>query len=289
VNHKRFLVPAGKPLRLRDYDPTSTAPFESDEKALERARECDEALLRYGDYLLAHETHGVLVLFQGIDAAGKDGAIKNVLSSSDPQVCRAVMFKAPSKRELGHDYLWRYVKELPERGQIVVFNRSYYEQVTGERLESNDSFAERLPEKLQTKSLWKRRFDQINAFESYLVDNGFHILKFFLNVSKEKQRERLLERTERPEKMWKYSSNDLENRKRWSEVMKTYEAAMSATSTKQAPWYVIPADNRGVVHAIVGSILVEKLASLHSDYPKIDAATKREMAKARRELEEEGR
>ncbi len=285
MNHSQFVAPPGKRIRLGNYDPGFTGEFENKEQAEASIQEDTANLAKYQDILLAHETYGVLMLFQAMDGAGKDGTIKLVMSSVDPQGCKVTMFEEPTRKELKQDYLRRSSAALPERGQIGIFNRSYYEQVLVERVHSDKLLDEQhLPPGAKGKNIWKRRYREINNFEQYLMDNGIVVLKFFLHLSKEKQIERLLERTELPEKKWKFSTSDLEEREHWDEYMKVYEDVFSHTGTRQAPWHIIPADHRWFSRAAVASITVSKLKSLHSRYPVTDAEQKREMARAQKVL-----
>jgi PPK2 family polyphosphate:nucleotide phosphotransferase len=239
------------------------------------------------DKLMAEETHALLVILQAMDGSGKDGTIKHVASSLDPQGCTAVNFKKPSDAENKHDYLWRFHHEVPERGRITFFNRSYYEEVISPRVRPERLGEQSLPAGSKTKDIWKRRMVEINNFEQYLTDNGVVVLKFFLNLSKEKQAERLLERTEEPEKKWKFSAADLENRELWDEHVKAHEEMLARTSTRAAPWHVVPADHRWFSALTVADLMLRKLRSLGPRYPAVRGEEKKEMAKARRRLTRE--
>ncbi len=287
MNHSQFVVRAGAKVRLKNYDPGCTGDFAGERDAQEAAAKDAADLAKSQDILLAHETYAVLTLFQGMDGAGKDGTIKHVLSNADPQGCKVAMFQKPSEKEHKHVYLRRYVEVLPEKGQIGIFNRSYYEQVVVERIHPEKLDEWKLPAETKSKGIWKRRYREINNFEQYLSDNGIVVLKFFLHLSKEKQLVRLLERTQLPEKKWKFSPEDIEERGHWDEYMKVYEEVLSNTSTKAAPWHVIPADNRWFTSAAVTSVIISTLKSLHSRYPTMSKDQSEEMAKARKKLERE--
>jgi PPK2 family polyphosphate:nucleotide phosphotransferase len=288
VNPKHFIALPNKRFRFADHDPDFTAEFKNEEESTEIANETAENLARLQDIFLAHENHAVLMLFQAMDSAGKDDTIKHVLSSVDPQGCKATTFDEPSKKDLKHVYLWRYVQALPEAGQIGIFNRSYYEQVTAERIHPD-----KLTEwKLSTAAeggdkLWVRRYQEINNFESYLAANGITLLKCFLHISKRKQAERLLERTELTEKKWKFSLTDLEDRRLWARYSKVYEEVINRTSTKSAPWYIIPANHRWFTRAAISSLILETLKGLHARYPVPDKEQKRNLSKAQTLLKKE--
>lgn len=284
MDHSQFVVRVGARVRLKSFDPGFTGDFDGEEDARESSAESAADLAKYQDILLAHETNAVLALFQGMDGAGKDGTIKHVMSSADPQGCKVAMFQKPSEAEFKQVYLRRYVTELPEKGQIGIFNRSYYEQVVADRVHPEKLDEWKQPAETKGKGIWERRYREINNFEQYLVDNGVRVLKFFLHLSKEKQVERLWERTELPEKKWKFSSSDIEERAHWDENMKAYEDVLSKTSTKAAPWHVIPADNRWFTCAAVSSVIVSTLKSLHSRYPTMSKEKQAEMAKAQKIL-----
>jgi PPK2 family polyphosphate:nucleotide phosphotransferase len=234
---------------------------------------------------MAHETNGLLVIFQAMDGAGKDAMIKNVMSRLDPQGCEMKMFKAPTEKEVKHDYLWRAAQSVPARGQIGIFNRSYYEHVIAERIHPEKLEQYNFPKSVIGKDIWKKRYRHINNFEEYLLDNGIHVLKFFLNLSKETQREKLLERIERPEKKWKFSIDDVEDREHWDEYMKIYEEVFDHTSTKIAAWHIIPNNHRWFARAAVAGIIAEKLKSLHQKYPTLSGEQQQEIEKAKEMLE----
>jgi PPK2 family polyphosphate:nucleotide phosphotransferase len=219
-----------------------------------------------------------------MDAAGKDSAIKHVLSGVNPQGCQVTSFKAPSAEELDHDYLWRCTRALPERGRIGIFNRSYYEEVLVVRVHEQLLAAQKLPRSLVTKKIWKHRYEDIRCFERYLARNGTLVLKFFLNVSKREQKKRFLERLDDPDKNWKFSADDVRERAHWKEYMRCYETAIRQTATRHAPWYVVPADNKWFTRAVVAAAIIDGLSSLELAYPRVDDAKKAELAAARAEL-----
>jgi PPK2 family polyphosphate:nucleotide phosphotransferase len=282
-----FLVRPGSRPRLKDYDAAFTGGFADEGAAREKIdSDCGE-LARLQDKLMAAETRALLVILQAVDGAGKDGAIKHVASGLDPQGCTAVNFKKPSEAENRHDYLWRFHREVPERGRITFFNRSYYEEVISPRVRPERLGEQNLPAGARASGIWKRRMDEINNFEQYLVDNGVAVLKFFLHLSKEKQAERLLERTAEPAKKWKFSAADLENRDLWDEHVKAHEEMLARTSTKAAPWHIVPADHRWYSALAVAELMVRKLRSLKPRYPAVKGEEKKEMEKAGKRLARE--
>ncbi len=248
---------------------------------------CREELADLQERLYADDRYAVLIVFQALDAAGKDGTIKHVMSGINPAGCQVFSFKAPSAEELDHDFLWRYAKALPERGRIGIFNRSYYEEVLVVRVHPEILARQRLPRAKIDGDFWRERFDAINAFERHLAQNGTVVLKFFLQVSKEEQRRRLLDRLEEPEKHWKFSYGDLEERRLWDRYMAAFEEAITATSTREAPWYVIPADHKWVMRALVSHVIVHRLHALDLRFPKPDAEKKAAIQKALAELRAE--
>jgi PPK2 family polyphosphate:nucleotide phosphotransferase len=287
VDFKQFRVAHSKRVKLADYDSAFTGEWSDESAAQHEIQAVTAELAKYQDMLFAHEAHAVLMLFQSMDASGKDEAIQDVLSGIDPQGCKATKFGTPSSQELKHDYLRRFVKALPESGQIGIFNRSYYEQLTGDRVHRERLKTWDMQPKVTGDALWRQRFEEVNNFERYLVDNGIVVIKFFLNVSKQVQGRRLLERTQLPEKKWQFSDSDMEDRKRWQQFMKVYEDTLTHTSTKAAPWHIIPADHRWFVHLAVSSITASVLSSLHSKYPALDSQQRESMAAAQRQLEKE--
>ncbi len=287
-----FQVPTQKSVRLRDYDPGWAA--EKEFRELKRtdlkARAADFLKRNAGDLsdaqenLYAADRHSVLIVLQASDAAGKDGTIKHVMSGVNPQGCQVFSFKKPSSEELDHNFLWRYMRALPERGRIGIFNRSYYEDVLVVRVHPELLGAQRLPGATDTKDFWADRYNDINSFERHLVRNGTLILKFFLNVSKEEQRQRFADRLEDPSKQWKFSMSDLEERRHWDEYRTAFEQMLRHTSTKWAPWWVIPADNKWVTRALVAKIITQAISDLGDRPPELSAEQTRRLAAARREL-----
>ncbi len=281
-----FRVTKGKGFRLKDYDPADTLWLSSEDKpkAKEGLAKGIEALAQLQDRLYAADKWALLLIFQAMDAAGKDGAIKHVMSGVNPQGCQVFSFKAPSAEELDHDYLWRCMRELPNRGNIGIFNRSYYEEVLVVRVHGAFLAKEKLPPKLVTSDLWKQRYKEINNFEEYLTNNGILVRKFFLHVSKKEQKRRFLARLEDSEKNWKFSASDLAERGYWDDYMSAYEEMIQHTATKEAPWYVIPADNKWFTRIVVAAAVIETLAELKLEYPKVDKAKLKELAAAKAAL-----
>jgi PPK2 family polyphosphate:nucleotide phosphotransferase len=287
MNTKDLIVPPGKKISLSKYDPASTGSVKHKERAEEHLVNDIADIARLQDVLYAHDVYAVLMIFQAMDAAGKDGAIKHVMSGINPQGCQVYSFKSPSMEELDHDYLWRSMKALPERGRFGIFNRSYYEEVLIVRVHEEILKRQKLPPQPKGKDFWKGRYNEINMFEQYLVRNGIHVLKFFLNVSKDEQKRRFLKRIETPEKNWKFSASDAKERYHWDNYMKAYEDMFNHTSTKWAPWYIIPADHKWFTRAAVARILAEKLKSLDIAYPKPTEEHLKELEKAKKMLEAE--
>ncbi|MBD0327637.1 MAG: polyphosphate kinase 2 family protein [Pyrinomonadaceae bacterium] len=289
MNHEPFIVPPGKKIRLRDYDPNYTANFTSKDEALLKLQEDVRRLAKYQDVLYAQNTYALLIIFQAMDAAGKDGAIKHVMSGINPQGCQVFSFKSPSSEELDHDYLWRTHKALPERGRIGIFNRSYYEEVLVVRVHQEILNLQQLPPEAKDKNIWKRRFTDINDFEHYLVNNGIVVIKFFLNVSKEEQKRRFLKRIMTPEKNWKFSLGDAKERGFWEQYMEAYEDMFNHTSTAHAPWHIIPADHKWFTRAAVADVVISKLKSLKLSYPTVSEEHRQNLLKAKEVLENEDR
>lgn len=284
----RLIVPPGKTISLaKDYDPSYKINDVAKKDTNELLQAAIAEMSELQDKLYAQDTYGVLILFQALDAAGKDGTIKHVMSGINPQGCDVHSFKTPSAEELNHDYLWRAAKVLPERGRIGIFNRSYYEEVLVVRVHPDFLAKQKIPPSDQGKGFWKKRFEQINNFEKYLVDNGIIVLKFFLNLSKYEQKKRFLERIDLPEKNWKFSVNDLKERGFWDDYMKAYEDLFNHTSTPWAPWYVIPADHKWVTHLSVGAVIREQLKSLKLTYPNVGKDFKQELLTAKQSLMDE--
>ena len=281
-----FRVTNGKKFRLREVDPGDTLDFTSEDKP--RAKEAlaggIEVLAELQNKLYAQDRHAVLLIFQAMDAAGKDGAIKHVMSGINPQGCQVFSFKAPTSDDLDHDYLWRCQKCLPERGRIGIFNRSYYEETLVVRVHPEFLEKQKLPPELITKNIWQDRFQDIRGFERYLTRNGILVRKFFLHVSKKEQKRRFLERLENPEKNWKFSAADLSERGHWDEYQRAYEDVIQHTATKDAPWYVVPADNKWFTRVVVASAVIEALDSLDLAYPEVGKDQLKELAVARTAL-----
>lgn len=283
-----LIVPPGKKISLnKDYDPRFKPDYITKEDANVLLQTGIEKMAEFQDKLYAQNNYALLIEFQAMDAAGKDGTIKHVMSGLNPQGCQVFSFKVPSAEELDHDYLWRYFKALPERGRIGIFNRSYYEEVLVVRVHQTLLERQQLPAEAKNKKIWQRRFEEINNFEKYLVDNGIIVLKFFLNVSKEEQRQRFLERINRPEKNWKFSENDAKERGFWDDYMKAYEDLFNNTSTKWAPWYIIPADRKWFTRLAVGVIIYNTLESLGLQYPTVTEEHRQSLLKAKELLENE--
>jgi PPK2 family polyphosphate:nucleotide phosphotransferase len=286
---ERFRVANGGKFRLKQIDPAETLGLDADdkEKAKENLERGVELLAKLQDELYAQDHWSVLLIFQAMDAAGKDGAIKHVLSGVNPQGCEVTSFKAPSAEELDHDYLWRCAKRLPERGRIGVFNRSYYEETLVVRVHPEYLAGQRLPDvnpKKKRKDLWKQRFQDINNFERYLTNNGTVILKFFLHVSKEEQRQRFLARIDDPAKNWKFSMKDVKEREHWDDYMNAYEQTVRHTATEYAPWYVVPADTKWFTRLVVASAIVHRLSALDLSYPTLNDNELAELKAARQAL-----
>ena len=284
---KSFRVSKGKDFRLKDVDPNNTLEFtkEADKpRAKEALASGVLALADLQDKLYAQDKWAVLLIFQAMDAAGKDGAIKHVMSGVNPQGCQVFSFKSPSAEDLDHDYLWRCMKCLPNRGHIGIFNRSYYKEVLVVRVHPEFLAKQKLPPKLVSKEIWSERFEDIRNFEQYLGRNGVVVRKFFLHVSKKEQKRRFLERIEDTQKNWKFSSNDAAERDFWDDYMQAYEEMIQETATKDAPWYVVPADNKWFTRVIVASAVIETLADLDLAYPKVDERQLKELARAKDKL-----
>src|SRR5467141_5045860 len=284
---KPFCISKGKNFRLKDVDPNETLEVtkEADKPRAKKAlTDGVKALSELQDRLYAQDKWAVLLIFQAMDAAGKDGAIKHVMSGINPQGCQVYSFKSPSSEDLDHDYLWRCMKCLPNRGHIGIFNRSYYEEVLVVRVHPEFLAKQKLPTKLVGKKIWEDRFEDIRNFEQYLSRNGIVARKFFLHVSKKEQKRRFLERIDDPQKNWKFSSNDANERDFWDDYMEAYEQMIQKTATKAAPWYVVPADNKWFTRVIVGSAVIETLASLDLAYPEVDQSKLKELAAAKKKL-----
>ena len=283
---KPYRITNGKKFRLKDVDASDTGDLKSEDKprAKEALQTGVEALAELQDVLYARNRWSLLLVFQAMDAAGKDGTIKHVMSGVNPQGCRVSSFKGPSSVDLDHDYLWRCQKELPERGRIGIFNRSYYEETLVVRVHPEFLAGQKLPEECVTKNIWDERFQDIRGFERYLHRNGTVVRKFFLHVSKKEQQKRFLSRLDLPEKNWKFSANDARERGYWNDYMKAYEETIRETATDDSPWYVVPADNKWFTRVIVAAAVIDALASLNLHYPKVSEAKRKELAEARKLL-----
>jgi PPK2 family polyphosphate:nucleotide phosphotransferase len=283
---KPFRISKGKQFRMRDVDPGDTLAFKSEAKP--RAKEAlaigVQALAELQDKLYAQDKWAVLLIFQAMDAAGKDGTIKHVMSGVNPQGCQVYSFKSPSVEDLDHDYLWRCMKCLPNRGHIGIFNRSYYEETLVVRVHPEFLAKQRIPAALVTKRIWEERFRDIRSFERYLTRNGIIVIKFFLHISKKEQKRRFLERAQEPEKNWKFSGSDMTEREHWDEYLDAYQDMIRKTATKHSPWYVVPADNKWFTRVVVAAAVVDTLASLDLAYPQVDKARLEEIASAKRAL-----
>ena len=285
ISPKDFRVPEGDKVKLKDWATRVKAIYKSEKDYKERLAEDTQGLAKLQRNLYAHNRYALLLIFQAMDAAGKDGAIKHVMSGVNPQGCQVFSFKHPSAEELAHDFLWRTTRCLPERGHIGIFNRSYYEEVLIVRVHRDILAGEALPiELVKGERIWEKRYESIAGMEKHLHRNGTRVVKFFLHISKNEQRKRLLDRLDDPEKNWKFSAADLQERSFWKEYMTAYEECLSATSTKQSPWYVVPADDKLNARLIVSSIVLETLKDLQLEFPKPDARRIKELRTLRRQL-----
>jgi PPK2 family polyphosphate:nucleotide phosphotransferase len=281
---KSYRIDDGKHFRLKDFDPADTGQLKSEEEAKDLLQKDILRMEDLQDRLYAQACWSVLLIFQAMDAAGKDGTIKHVMSGVNPEGVQVTSFKAPSATELQHDFLWRSTLSLPQRGHIGIFNRSYYEEVLVVRVHPKVLEAEQLPPSLVTKNIWEERFEDIRCFEQHMARNGTVIRKFFLHLSKKEQKRRFLARLDTPEKNWKFSPADVHERECWDDYQKAYEDMIRNTATKDAPWYVIPADNKWFTHLIVAAAVVETLKELNPSYPEVDAAKRKELGAARQAL-----
>jgi len=286
---KPYVVRDGDRFALKNFNPKGPGRSATQHDAKKFLCKGVETLSGLQERLYAQDRWGVLLIFQAMDAAGKDSAIKHVMSGVDPVGCQVYSFKAPSSEELDHDFMWRTSKALPERGRIGIFNRSYYEETLVVRVHPKFLVRQRLPAELITPNIWKERFQDINAFERYLARNGFLIRKFFLNVSRAEQRRRFLARLDRPEKNWKFSMGDLAERDRWRSYMTAYEDMIRRTATPQAPWVVVPADDKKFARTVIVAAIIDALNGLDLEFPPLDAEQKRDLARARRLLQREAR
>jgi PPK2 family polyphosphate:nucleotide phosphotransferase len=281
---KSYRIDDGKHFRLKEFDPGDTEHWDSVEEAKEQLQKDIQRMEELQDKLYAQDRWSVLLIFQAMDAAGKDGTIKHVMSGVNPEGCQVHSFKAPSQAELQHDFLWRTTQHLPERGHIGIFNRSYYEEVLVVRVHPPVLESQLLPPSLITKDIWKERFEDIQRFERHMARNGTVIRKFFLHLSKKEQKKRFLARLDEPEKHWKFSAADIQERECWDDYQEAYEDMIRHTASKDAPWYVVPADNKWFTHLVVAAAIVQTLEELDLCYPKVDGEKLKEIAAARRIL-----
>jgi PPK2 family polyphosphate:nucleotide phosphotransferase len=280
-----FRITNGKRFQLKDFDPGDTRGLKIDKgEAAELLQRGTQWLAEEQDMLYAQDRWSLLLVFQAMDAAGKDSTIKHVMSGVNPQGCQVFSFKQPSQEDLDHDFLWRYVRRLPERGRIGIFNRSYYEEVLIVRVHEDIFKRQKLPQQLMGKRIWDERLADLAHFEDYLSRQGVVILKFFLHLSREEQKKRFLKRLDNPEKNWKFSASDVQERKHWRDYMRCFEEAIRATASEHAPWYVVPADNRWFTRLVVAAAIVETVEQLDLAYPKVSAGQKKELAALRAEL-----
>jgi PPK2 family polyphosphate:nucleotide phosphotransferase len=286
---KRYRIEHGKHFTLKDYDPADTHGLGSELKpqAKELLDNGIKEMIRLQDILAAQDRWGLLLIFQALDAAGKDGTIKHVMSGVNPQGVQVSSFKAPSAEELQHGYMWRCMQRVPARGRIGIFNRSYYEEVLVVRLHPELLESQKLPKSLVTKHIWQERFEDINNFERYLTRNGIAVVKFFLHVSKKEQKRRFLERLDTPDKNWKFSPFDVKERQFWNEYQEAFEDMIRHTANKHAPWYVVPADNKWFTRLLVAQVVVDALKRMNLKYPKVSGAAQAALADARQQLEKE--
>ena len=284
----KYRVDDGKGFKLKDFDPSDTDGWDSKEHAAKELQAGVDRTAELQDMLYAQDKWALLLIFQAMDAAGKDGAIKHVMSGVNPQGCEVYSFKAPSEGELQHDFLWRTTRDMPERGHIGIFNRSYYEEVLIVRVHPDILKGEKTPPALVTKDIWDERFEDIRCFERHMARSGTVIRKFFLHVSKKEQKKRFLARLDEPEKNWKFSAGDIHEREYWDEYQDAYEDMIRNTATKHAPWYVVPADNKWFTRLAISCVVVDALESLKLAYPKVDDAKKKELQEGRKMLEGKG-
>jgi len=283
-----YRVTRGRRFRLEDFDPADTSSLKPDKKkARELLERGIEMLAELQDKLYAQDRWSILVVFQAMDAAGKDGAIKHVMSGVNPQGCEVYSFKGPSAEDLDHDFLWRTTKCLPERGRIGIFNRSYYEEVLVVKVHREVLAKQKLPAELVTKDLWKERYQSIADFEKHLARNGTVLVKIFLNLSRKEQKKRFLERLDQSDKNWKFSAADVRERQFWKDYMSAYEEAIRATAAPWAPWYVVPADNKWFSRLVVAAAIIHEMQKLDLEYPKVGPAQRKELEAARKVLEAE--
>ncbi len=286
---KRYRIEEGTQFRLKDHDPADTHGLESELKPQAKDLLADgvKELSRLQDILAAQDRWGLLLIIQAMDAAGKDGTIKHVMSGVNPQGVQVSSFKAPSAEELDHGYLWRCMKCVPGRGRIGIFNRSYYEEVLVVRIHAQILESQKLPKALVTKHIWQERFEDINNFERYLTRNGIAVVKFFLHVSRKEQKRRFMERLDNRDKNWKFSASDVKEREFWDDYQEAYEDMIRHTAAEHAPWYVVPADNKWFTRLVVSHAVVDALEGMNLKYPKVSGAEQAALAQARQQLENE--
>ena len=290
MNTEIFRIAEGGKLRLSDYPTNFSGSYSDKEAAAADLEKNRKRLTELQDVLYAQNVYSLLIIFQAMDAAGKDSAIEHVMSGVNPQGCDVVSFKVPSAEERDHDYLWRCQRRLPERGKIGIFNRSHYEEVLVVRVHPEYLASQQLPDNVKrNKNIWKQRYKQIRNWEETLYENGVHVVKFFLHVSKEEQKKRFLARIDEPEKNWKFSATDAKERGHWKDYMKAYRNAIEATSTEKSPWYIIPADKKWFTRLAVSEVIVQKLESMGLHYPKLSDADRADLEEARRILESDKR
>jgi len=280
----KYRIDKGKHFRLKDFDPADTGAWTSKENAEAALQREIARTAELQDKLYAQDNWSLLLIFQAMDAAGKDGAIKHVMSGVNPQGCQVYSFKAPSELELQHDFLWRTTRDLPERGHIGIFNRSYYEEVLVVRVHPEILRSQKTPPSLVGKKIWDERFEDICCFERHMARSGTVIRKFFLNVSKKEQKKRFLERLEEPQKNWKFSASDVRERACWDDYQDAYEAMIRNTATEHAPWYVVPADNKWFTRLVISTVIVDTLELLDLEYPKVDAEKRKQLEAANKQL-----
>ena len=283
MDTKKFLVAPKSKINLSKFPTDYSGDFKSKKEAVKILKKNIERMTELQAKLYAQDKYSLLIIFQAMDAAGKDGTIKHVMSGLNPQGTQVYSFKQPSKEELDHGYLWRINKALPERGRIGIFNRSHYEEVLVVRVHNLIKY-QKIPDKFNNTNIWKQRYEQINNFEEYLYKNGIVVIKFFLHVSKEEQKKRFLERIEDPAKNWKFSSGDIEERKYWNEYQKAYQEAISATSKKHSPWYIIPADKKWFARLAVSEIIVREMKKLKPEFPKLNEEQLQDLEKSKQSL-----
>lgn len=284
MNLKNFLVPPGRNVGLSDYDPGYTSGFKGKKDAQAQLVKDIQRMAELQNVLYAGRSRALLLIFQAMDTAGKDGAIRHVMSGVNPQGVHVTSFKQPAEEELQHDYLWRAVKALPARGEIGIFNRSYYEEVLVARVHTEILEGENVPAKDKEKKVWKERYEDINNFEQHLIRNGTIILKFFLNLSYAEQKRRLLERINDPEKNWKFSPSDLRERSFWKQYLEAYEEMLNHTSNEWAPWYVVPADHKWFTRIVVADVIVANMELLNLRYPILRSSQRADLLKAKKEI-----